>query len=153
MSKEKLESLFKQIKAGEATEVKEILTHDLYLINEVDIDGWGPIHICASNGQNVILKMLVEEFQANVNQRTEYANTPIHVAAKCSKINTILELKKLGADLTLENRGHENVLDCLQRHHIKIPDYLFHQIFDDVTDLMEGANFSIHVSGDIVEVC
>ena len=153
MSKEKLESLFQQIKSGEEDKVIEILTSEPYLINEVDVDGCGPIHVCASSGQNKILQILVEKFNANVNQCTEYFNTPIHTAAKYGKIDTMLELKQLGADLTLENRMHETVVDFLQHYHIKIPISQYHQMFDDMPDLIEPENHSIKISGDVIEVC
>jgi hypothetical protein len=142
-----LETLFQAIESGNEKFVTAMLQRDPGLIENVDVDEWGPIHACARVGNNKILKILVETFKADVNQKTAYGKTPMHIAAENGKIETLLELKKLGADISIENRGDENVIDILRDHHIVIPRHLFQQIFEGSEDLSE--DFSITVSGDI----
>lgn len=112
MSKE-LDELFQAIRDKKLDTVKIILSKDKSLINETDIDGWSPIHICAADGNKQIMTMLIEEFNADVNQRTEYRYTPLHLAAKYGNVECLFELMKHNADSSLTNRGSSDVLDFL----------------------------------------
>lgn len=108
-----LDTLFYAIKANQKKNVKEMLQQNPGLMHCVDVDGWGPIHVCAAKGKQGVMKMLIEEFNADVNQRTEYFYTPAQLAAKNINLHSLIELMKHNADVTLTNRGGLSVMDFL----------------------------------------
>src|SRR5947209_16654833 len=54
-------------------------------------DGWTPLYRAAYSGHLEIVKLLVVEFKADVNDRDDYGMTPLHLAAS----NGHLEVVKL----------------------------------------------------------
>jgi ankyrin repeat protein len=123
--------LFKKIREGDCSGVYQILSTIPELINESDVNGVYPIHVCTEVGDIQILKMLVETCGAGINERTVYGNTPMHIAAKNGQVACMMELKRLGADVTLENYGHESIIDFIKHYEVEIPDGLIYRIFDD----------------------
>jgi len=109
----KLKALFEAIKHKDKELIKGQLQEDENLVNSTDNDGWGPIHVCAAEGNQEIIKILLEDFKANVNQRTEYSYTPAQLAAKNHNIGCLIELMKNNADVTLTNRCGVSVMDYL----------------------------------------
>ncbi len=78
----------------------------------------------------------------------------MHIAAKNGQIDCLLELKKLGADITLENNGHESVFDFLKHYEVEIPKKAFFELFtEDSSTSSDQEDFIIKVTGDFVEVC
>jgi ankyrin repeat protein len=108
-----LGALFESIKNKDLNFVSNILTHKPELIQRVNVDGWGPIHFCAAYGNKEILKILVDTFHADVNQRTEYFYTPVHLAAKYNNIECIVGLMQHNADTTLSNNDSSDVFDFM----------------------------------------
>ena len=118
-----LEKLFTAIKKNELETVEIILKDNPSLINATDIDGHSAIHECSCTNNVEILEKLIKDYKADINARTEYDYTPLHIAAENIQFRIILELIKQGADLTLIDRGHCSFLDYIPKFTNPLFDY------------------------------
>ena len=125
-----LNTLFYAIRANAKEFVKQMLQQNPSLMQCVDVDGWGAIHCCAADGKQDIMKILIEEFNANVDQRTEYFYTPALLAAKNYNVDCLIELMKHNADVTLTNRGGLSVMDFLVECSHELGDIINHSTDD-----------------------
>jgi ankyrin repeat protein len=65
------------------------MVRDLLKKNDVDTDarnifddGWTALHYAIHEGCFSIVKLLIEEFDANIESRTIYNKTPLHFACR-----------------------------------------------------------------------
>jgi ankyrin repeat protein len=145
----KLKALFEAIKHKDKELVKGQLQEDESLVKSTDKDGWGPIHVCAAEGNQEIMKILVEDFKANVNQRTEYSYTPAQLAAKNHNIGCLIELMKHNADVTLTNRSGVSVMDFLAEGSHELGDIINHNF--DSTLHLEQKDDHLKIVGHFIE--
>ena len=124
-----LKELFESIQEEKINDVISNLKNCPELMDETNQNGIGPIHLCAQRGNIHLLKELIKNFKTNLNQRDNYGNTPLHFAAKYGHVSFLKELKDHGADITLENQGHQNVLDFLIHHEVELSISLFVELF------------------------
>lgn len=98
---------------GDVQCVKQILQEYPNLMEVVDDDGVGVIHYCAMFGNKHMMKMLIEEFNANVDQQTCDLFTPILLAAKNDNIDCLIELRNHNANVNLTTKSGTSLLDYL----------------------------------------
>jgi ankyrin repeat protein len=92
---------------------RKILTEQPCLLNSIDSDEWSIIHHCARIGNAKILRMLIEEFKADINARTAYNYTPAIIAAQYDNKQCLIELINLGANFENEDRSGRKPVDYL----------------------------------------
>jgi len=148
----RLDHLYLAIRENDTEYARKLLNEDKNLIDHIDADEWGIIHYCTGKGSPETLKMLIEEFGADINQKTAYAYTPAQIAAKKDNIPCLIELIKLGADLEIENGSGMTPLDFLitEKHDLQTlinynPDVDFHLIYQDEHLKMIGDKYSIEL--------
>ena len=144
-----LNTLFNAIRDKKKEFVKKILLEDPSLMKNINIDGWGAIHYCAAYGNKDIMKMLIEEFNSNINETTDDYNTPSIIAATKFNISCLIELMKHNADISLTNRSDLNVMDLLAEcsHELKV---IINNNIDDTMHL-EFVNDNFKLVGDNTE--
>lgn len=135
----KLKTLFEAIKHKNIESIRKQLSEEDSLMESTDRDGWGPIHVCAAEGDQEIMKILIEDFHANVNQQTEYFYTPAQLAAKNYNLGCLVELMKHNADVTLTNRGGFSVINFLVEGSHELGDIISHST-DDILHLEQQDN-------------
>ena len=59
------------------------------------------------------MKFLIEDFKANVNQRTEYFYTLVQFVAKNYNLGCLIELMKHNVDIILTKRSGASVMGFL----------------------------------------
>jgi ankyrin repeat protein len=89
-----------------------LLSQNKNLINQIDCDSYNPIHYAARHDSK-ILELLITKYNANIDKRTNYNNTPLILASKINNIESIKILLKYNADTTLKNRDDFSALDYL----------------------------------------
>lgn len=137
----KLEQLVDAIERQDKVLIRNLLQEDSNLVKRSDSDGWGPLHFSASKGDPEITKLLLEEFGANINQKTEYSYTPALIAAQKHHIGCLLELAQHGADLHITDRAGKSIIDFLAENDPSIR---------HIIDLNPTSEFQIeHVDGHL----
>jgi ankyrin repeat protein len=116
MPGERFDELVDALKEDSQELVKDLLHKDQDLLHTEDVDGWQILHHCAVYGSPSMMKMLIEEFKADVNQRTAYGNTPAMLGIEWGKMGCLVELMRHGADMEADNRGGETIIDCMVHH-------------------------------------
>jgi len=115
-----MEILHQAIWKGNEELVRKMLKENKNLIYHINDDEWQSIHIAVSRGQFEIMKILIEEFNADVNAKTDYSYTPLLLAAETGSIEFIVELMKHNADTTLTDAMGRGIDYYLSQSH---PDY------------------------------
>lgn len=108
--------VFCLLHGGDVQCVKQILQEYPNLMEVVDDDGVGVTHYCAMFGNKHMMKMLVEEFNANVDQQTHDLFTPILLAAKNDNIDCLIELRNHNANVNLTTKSGISLLDYLMKN-------------------------------------
>ncbi len=111
-----LEEIFVKIKSHNLVETRSFLEANSSLVHEVNNDDWGIIHCCAAYGTPTILRMLVNEFNADINQFAEGHYTPALLAAKKNNLACLNELITLGADTSITNTSNQGIISFLTSH-------------------------------------
>ncbi|MCX4165269.1 MULTISPECIES: ankyrin repeat domain-containing protein [Paraburkholderia] len=113
-------------KAGENAMMLASLNGDINLVNlliskdaEVNKKGWAPLHYAASNGNDDIVKLLLDH-SAYVDAGSPNGTTPLMMAARANHVSTVKLLLDNGADLTVKNQLGLTALDFAK--HYKAPD-------------------------------
>ena len=78
-------TFFDAAEKGDVDKVREVLKHGLRDVNSVDPrrDWWTALQVAAYRGHTDMVRMLISEFQADVNvSRNYYADTPLSLAAR-----------------------------------------------------------------------
>lgn len=115
-----------QDKSGENAMMLAALNGDLELVNlliskdaEVNKKGWAPLHYAAANGNDNIVKVLLDH-SAYVDAGSPNGTTPLMMAARGNHVSTVKLLLDNGADLTVKNQIGLTALDFAK--HYKAPD-------------------------------
>ncbi|XP_043483437.1 ankyrin-1-like [Leptopilina heterotoma] len=99
-------------------------TEIVQLLIRRDGDGNTPLHIAIKENQTEIFKLLVQEY--NVNVQNLKGQAPLHYAAKYNRIEFTEFLLKLNAIVNLEDVNGETPLHCaLSRQDVQIAEILF----------------------------
>ena len=112
--------------AGETPLMMASLQNELGLVKlmvdqmEVEINktGWTPLHYAATNGNNEIVKFLVDH-AAYIDAESPNGSTPLMMAARGGHIETVKLLLDEGADMRLKNQQGMTVIDFAERYHQK----------------------------------
>jgi ankyrin repeat protein len=113
-------------KAGENALMMASLVGDLDFVNlliskdaEVNKKGWAPLHYAAANGNDEIVKVLLDH-SAYVDAGSPNGTTPLMMAARGGHVSTVKLLLDNGADLTVKNQIGMTALDFAKTY--KEPD-------------------------------
>lgn len=115
-----LEALFQSIRSKNKESVTNQLLENKNLIKYSDEDGWRAIHVCAVDGNGEILRILIDNFGADINQQTEYSYTPILLAAKNYNIDCLKELIRHKADINIADKSGMNAIDHLAEYFLHL---------------------------------
>ena len=74
--------------------------------NIADKNGWTPLHVAASNGNDLVVEKLLVA-GADVNIATKDSETPLHVAARYGEDAVVEKLLAAGADANTAARNGE----------------------------------------------
>ena len=81
--------------SGEADKVRELLGSGKFPVNSKDSTGWTPLHYACGKGHLGVVRMLIEEFQADMTvQESECGSTPLMLAilsGQDSVVHALLE--------------------------------------------------------------
>jgi ankyrin repeat protein len=109
--------------AGENAMMMAALNGDIELVGlligkgaEVNKKGWAPLHYAASNGNDDIVKLLLDH-SAYVDAGSPNGTTPLMMAARGGHVSTIKLLLGGGADLNVKNQIGLTALDFAKRYH------------------------------------
>ncbi len=94
------------VKNGDVAKVRTILDNDPSMLTAKDDIGKTPLHWAAGKNQLEVMKVLLDEYNINVNIRNANNGTPLHVAASQANPEAALILIEHGADVnarTLNN--------------------------------------------------
>ena len=138
-----LEKLFDLITEKDLVFVESMLNKDPSLILMANIDDWGAIHVCAAKGNKDIMKLLIENFHADPNQRTAFNYTPLHLAARFHNFECLFELLKHRADSTLRSNLSIDVLGYLAETKPEIRDVIKYGFNDDYRLELKDENLII----------
>ncbi len=83
---------------------------------EINKTGWTPLHYAATNGNNEIVKFLVDH-AAYIDAESPNGTTPLMMAARGGHIETVKLLLDEGADMRLKNQQGMTVIDFAERYH------------------------------------
>ena len=115
-----------QDKAGENAMMLAALNGDMPMVQlliakdaEVNKKGWAPLHYAAANGNDDIVKLLLDH-SAYVDAGSPNGTTPLMMAARGGHISTVKLLLDNGADLNVKNQIGMNALDFAKQY--KEPD-------------------------------
>ena len=78
-------------------------------------EGWTPLHYAATNGNNEIVKYLVDH-AAYIDAESPNGSTPLMMAARGGHIETVKLLLDEGADMRLRNQQGMTVIDFAERY-------------------------------------
>jgi ankyrin repeat protein len=102
------------------------LNGDVDLVNlliskdaEVNKKGWAPLHYAATNGNDAVVKVLLDH-SAYVDAGSPNGTTPLMMAARGGHVSTVKLLLDNGADLNVKNQLGLTALDFAK--HYKEPD-------------------------------
>ena len=94
-SVEDLSVLHEAAWSGEADKVRELLRSGKFPVNSKDSTGWTPLHYACGKGHLGVVRMLIEEFQADMRvQESECGSTPLMLAilsGQDSVVHALLE--------------------------------------------------------------
>jgi ankyrin repeat protein len=121
-------------KAGNGPVVQVLLEFDAN-IEAPTVRGWTPL-ICATvNGQEAMVRLLLEKDPnfpnfptAKVNAQSKNGNTALHAACTNKEQNIVSVLIENGADLTLKNDQHETGFYLIARHGFTV---VMRQLFEN----------------------
>jgi ankyrin repeat protein len=108
-----LKTVFRAIMDKDTDSITKELKNTPDLMLEVNVDEWGLVHYCAAYGNQDIMRFLICEFNANVNQLTAYRYTPSHLATQRCNYGCLHELMNHRANITLTDRGGQTAVDYL----------------------------------------
>jgi ankyrin repeat protein len=125
---------------------RKLLTEEPRLIDSIDYDEWNIIHHCSRIGTPEILKMLVEEFNADIDSKTAYRYTPAIIAASYKNLPCLIELIKLGADFELEDRSGRKPVDYFieENNDLKV----LEKYLDDINLYLIYENYKLKIKDD-----
>ena len=113
-------------KAGENAMMMASLNGDINIVQtliakdaEVNKKGWAPLHYAAANGNDDIVKLLLDH-SAYVDAGSPNGTTPLMMAARGGHVSTVKLLLDNGADLNVKNQIGMNALDFAKQY--KEPD-------------------------------
>lgn len=106
------DDLISAIKKRKLDRTKEICEANPGLIDEANIDEWGPIHFCAAYGDGETLAYLIQK-GANKEQKTREDWTPFLLAAWQGNDECLRQLLKAGANFKAETLFGHNLLSIL----------------------------------------
>jgi uncharacterized protein len=113
-------------KAGENAMMLAALNGDVQLVNlliskdaEVNKKGWTPLHYAATNGQDEVVKVLLDH-SAYIDAGSPNGTTPLMMAARGGHVSTVKLLLDNGADLNVKNQLGLTALDFAKQY--KEPD-------------------------------
>ncbi|WP_233863309.1 ankyrin repeat domain-containing protein [Paraburkholderia adhaesiva] len=86
---------------------------------EVNKKGWAPLHYAAANGNDDIVKLLLDH-SAFVDAQSPNGTTPLMMAARGDHLTTLKLLLDNGADVSAKNQIGMNALDFAKQY--KAPD-------------------------------
>ncbi len=92
---------------------KNILVSYPDIVHSTDGDGWYPIHHCANSGTRQMLDLLIEK-GSDIDARTEYSYTPLHIALRNGNAECVIGLLNNRADSELKDRGGVGSIDFLK---------------------------------------
>jgi ankyrin repeat protein len=117
---------------GDLDRIRDLLQTNKRLARDINAPdryvGVPVLYPAAKNGHVHVVRYLVEEVGANVNQRTTDGSTALHVAAFGGELPTVRELLRLGAAVNIPNdngftpldaaeyAGHDAIVDVLRAH-------------------------------------
>lgn len=117
-----------QDRAGENAMMLAALNGDIELVKaliakdaEVNKKGWAPLHYAAANGNDEVVKLLLDH-SAYVDAGSPNGTTPLMMAARGDHISTVKLLLDNGADLNVKNQIGMNALDFAKQY--KAPDVI-----------------------------
>ncbi|RQR57985.1 ankyrin repeat domain-containing protein [Burkholderia sp. Bp9002] len=118
--------LEKEDKAGENALMLASLNGDVGLVKllidkgaEVSKKGWAPLHYAATNGQDAVVKVLLEH-DAYIDTASPNGTTPLMMAARGNHGSTVNLLLDQGADPQVKNQLGVTALEFAK--HYKAPD-------------------------------
>lgn len=110
-----LDTFFDLIIEGNINGVLEFLKINEKLLYEKNANGWGILHICASRGHGILINEIINKYKhIDINLKDEEGNTPILIAAAYGHVETVIALKKHGADTSITNDEDEGIRNLLR---------------------------------------
>ncbi len=107
------EALIYAIEADDIEFAQNILVSYPDIVHSTDEDGWYPIHHCANSGTRKMLDLLIEK-GSDVDAKTEYSYTPLHIALRNGNAECVIGLLNNNADSELKDRGGDGSIDFLK---------------------------------------
>jgi ankyrin repeat protein len=111
--------------AGENAMMLAALNDDLTMVNmliakdaEVNKKGWTPLHYAATNGNDDIVKVLLDH-SAYIDAGSPNGTTPLMMAARGGHLSTVKLLLDEGADLRVKNQIGLTAVDFAKQYHEK----------------------------------
>ncbi|MBU4334196.1 MAG: ankyrin repeat domain-containing protein, partial [Candidatus Omnitrophica bacterium] len=86
-------------KSGDVVKLRELLDNDPSLLTTKDEIGKSPLHWAAGKNQLEIIKVLLDEYNIDVNIRNANNGTPLHVAASQANPKAAIILIEHGAEI------------------------------------------------------
>ena len=115
-------------KVGENAMMMAALNDDLTIVKiliekgaEVNKKGWAPLHYAAANGNDEIVKLLLDH-SAYVDAGSPNGTTPLMMAARGGHVSTVKLLLDNGADINVKNQIGMTALDFAKQY--KEPDVI-----------------------------
>ncbi|XP_075262899.1 acyl-CoA-binding domain-containing protein 6-like [Convolutriloba macropyga] len=101
-------TIYDWCQAGNTEKVSEMLqANEISSVDDLDEDtGMGLIHWASDRGNLGMIKMLIEDFKAQVDVKDEEGQTALHYAVSCEHFDAVKLLLSLGADRNVkDNEG------------------------------------------------
>jgi ankyrin repeat protein len=115
-------------KVGENAMMMAALNDDITIVKiliekgaEVNKKGWAPLHYAAANGNDEIVKLLLDH-SAYVDAGSPNGTTPLMMAARGGHVSTVKLLLDNGADINVKNQIGMTALDFAKQY--KEPDVI-----------------------------
>ncbi|MGF6599717.1 ankyrin repeat protein [Paraburkholderia sp. GAS448] len=115
-------------KVGENAMMMAALNDDVTIVKiliekgaEVNKKGWAPLHYAAANGNDEIVKLLLDH-SAYVDAGSPNGTTPLMMAARGGHVSTVKLLLDNGADMNVKNQIGMTALDFAKQY--KEPDVI-----------------------------
>ena len=108
-----------------------------YFPLEISVMKWTPLLMAVNNGQLEIIKLLIDK-GANINKKSFFGFSPIHIAVLQENINIVIYLLKIGVyidlDILVENSLWDNkkyyIIDIIKNYtKRKLEKYIEYLIF------------------------